>query len=426
VNLEQIIEAVICLVTLAGDGSTEPFSPFRPKGSGDVHVSALCIGLEGDNTMTNPLRELKALGQSVWLDDIDRGQLLSGLFGRLIDEDGLSGATGNPTIFEHSITHDTTYDEQMQHLLHEGKGPKEIYEALAMTDVRMVADLLRPIYERTAGQDGFVSIEVSPYLSQDTKGTLSEVRRFWQTIDRPNLMVKIPSTPAGVTAIRQALAEGININITLIFSIENYRQIAEAYFGALEERRAKDQDISRIASVASFFVSRVDVLVDNLLEDKMKAVGISVEQQKLKALQGTIAIANARLAYQEFKRLFSGPRFASLKQRGARVQRPLWASTGTKNPAYRDVLYVEELIGPDTVNTMPLTTIERFREHGRVRLSIEDHLLEAKAQLVALADVGIHYDQVTQQLQEEGVQKFIDSFHTLFQCIDNKRKALQQ
>jgi transaldolase len=376
--------------------------------------------------MNNPFLELKALGQSVWLDDIDRGQLRSGLFQRLIDEDGLSGATGNPTIFEHSITHDTTYDEQMQQLLAFGKNSQEIYEALAMTDVRTVADLLRPTYEGTNGQDGFVSIEVSPYLAQDTEGTLSEVRRFWETIAHPNVMVKIPSTPAGVPAIRQALAEGININITLIFSIENYRQVAQAYLSALEERSAKGQDISRIASVASFFVSRVDVLVDNLLEDKMKAVGSSAQQQQLKVLEGKAAIANARLAYQEFKRLFNGPRFAALKQQGARVQRPLWASTGTKNPAYRDVLYVEELIGPDTVNTMPLTTLERFHDHGRVRLSIEDQLPEAKAQLAALADTGIHYEQVTRQLQEEGVQKFIDSFHTLFACIDNKRKVLQQ
>jgi len=376
--------------------------------------------------MTNPLLELKALGQSIWLDDIDRGQLRSGLFGRLIDEDGLSGATGNPTIFEHAITHSTTYDEQMQHLLALGKNAQEIYEALALTDVRTVADLLRPTYEGTNGQDGFVSIEVSPYLAQDTEGTLSEVRRFWETIDRPNLMVKIPSTPAGIPAIHRALAEGININITLIFSIENYRQVAEAYLGALEERSAKGQDISRIASVASFFVSRVDVLVDNQLEDKIKAIGANTQQQKLKALEGQAAIANARLAYQEFKRLFSEPRFVDLKLRGARVQRPLWASTGTKNPAYRDVLYVEELIGPDTVNTIPLTTIERFREHGRVRLSIEDQLPEAKAQLAALADAGIHFDQVTRQLQEEGVQKFIDSFHTLFQCIDHKRKVLQR
>ncbi len=376
--------------------------------------------------MTNPLRELEALGQSLWLDDIDRGHLRSGLFERLINEEGLSGATGNPTIFEHSIDHGTAYDEQMRQLIAQGKPAKAIYETLAMTDVRQVADLLRPIYDRTSGQDGFVSIEVSPYLAQDTEGTLAEVRRFWHTIDRPNLMVKIPSTSAGVPAIRQALAEGININITLIFSIENYLQVAEAYLGALEERMAAGKDINHIASVASFFVSRVDVLVDKLLEDKIKAVGASAQQQKLKSLQGKAAIANARLAYQEFKRLFGGLRFAALKQRGARVQRPLWASTSTKNPAYRDVLYVEELIGPDTVNTMPLTTIESFHDHGQVRLSIEDQLPEARAQLATLADVGIHYNQVTRQLQEEGVQKFTDSFHTLFQCIDKKRKELQQ
>ncbi|MGH2498393.1 MAG: transaldolase [Ktedonobacteraceae bacterium] len=376
--------------------------------------------------MTNPLLELKALGQSVWLDNIDREQLRSGLFEQLINEDGLAGATGNPTIFEHAIDHGTSYDEQMQQLIAQSKPAQAIYETLAMTDVRHVADLLRPTYDRTNGQDGLVSIEVSPYLAQDTEGTLAEVRRFWHTIDRPNLMVKIPSTPAGIPAIRQAIASGININITLIFSIENYLQVAEAYLGALEERMSLGQDISRIASVASFFVSRVDVLVDNLLEDRIKAVGASAKPQQLKALEGKAAIANARLAYQEFQRMFGGPRFATLKQRGARVQRPLWASTSTKNPAYRDVLYVEELIGPDTVNTMPLTTIERFREHGRVRLSIEDQLREAQAQLAALADVGIHYDQVTRQLQEEGVQKFTDSFHTLFQCIDKKRQVLPQ
>jgi transaldolase len=375
--------------------------------------------------MTNPLLELKALGQSVWLDDIDRGQLRSGAFGRLIEQDGLTGATGNPTIFEHSITHDTTYDEQMQQLLREGKAPKEIYEALAMTDERMVADLLRPTYDRTDGQDGFVSIEVSPYLAQNKEGTLSEVRRFWQTIDRPNLMVKIPSTPAGIPAIRQAIASGININITLIFSRENYRQVAEAYLDALEERLAVGKDISHIASVASFFVSRVDVLVDQLLENKRKATGDHAEQQKLKALLGQAAIANARLAYHEFKGLFNTPRFEALKQRGAHVQRPLWASTGAKNPAYRDVLYVEELIGPDTVNTMPLKTLESFRDHGRVRLSIEENLSQAQADLAALEEVGIHYDQVTRQLQEEGVQKFIDSFQKLFQCIESKQHVLR-
>jgi transaldolase len=376
--------------------------------------------------MTNPLVQLKALGQSIWYDDIDRSELRSGLFGRLINEDGITGATGNPTIFEHSISNDTTYDEQMQQLIALGKSAQEIYESLAMDDERMVADLLRPIYDRTGGQDGFVSIEVSPYLAHDTAGTLAEVRRFWHTIARPNLMVKIPATQAGVPAIRQALSEGININITLIFAIENYRQVVEAYLGALEERVADGRDISRIASVASFFVSRVDVLVDTLLADRIKAVGESVERQKLKALQGKIAIANARLAYQEFKRLFSGPRFEALKQRGARVQRPLWASTSTKNPAYRDVLYAEELIGSDTVDTMPLKTIEGLRDHGRVRLSMEDHLLEAQAELAALEDAGIHYDQVTRQLQDEGVQKFVDSFRTLFAGIDNKRKVLHR
>jgi transaldolase len=375
--------------------------------------------------MTNPLVELKTLGQSVWLDDIDRGYLHSGLFQRLIDEDGLSGATGNPTIFEHSITHDTTYDEQMQQLLQEGKAPKAIYEALAMTDERVVADLLRPTYDRTNGQDGFVSIEVSPYLAHDTEGTLAEVRRFWQAIDRPNLMVKIPATPAGIPAIRRALAEGININITLMFSIENYRQVADAYLNALEERRAAGKDISHIASVASFFVSRVDVLVDHLLDEKIKSTSNSAENQKLTALQGKAAIANARLAYQEFKSMFDGPLFAALKEHGAYVQRPLWASTGAKNPAYRDVLYVEELIGPDTVNTMPLKTIESFRDHGRVRPSLEENLSQARADLAALEQVGINYDQVTQQLQVEGVQKFIDSFQALFQCIERKQRNLQ-
>jgi transaldolase len=375
--------------------------------------------------MTNPLLELKALGQSVWLDDIDRGQQRSGLFQRLIDEDGITGATGNPTIFEHSINNDTSYDEQMQQLIAEGKGAQEIYEALAMTDVKTVADLLRPIYNRTDGQDGFVSIEVSPYLAHDTEATLTEVRRFWHTIDRPNLMVKIPSTPAGVPAIRQALSEGININITLIFSLKNYRQVVEAYLSALEERKAQGMNISHIASVASFFVSRVDVMVDKLLEDKIKVPSANAEQQ-LRTLQGKVAIANARLVYQEFKRLFSGSRFEALRQQGAHVQRPLWASTSTKNPAYRDILYAEELIGPDTVDTMTLKTIESFRDHGNVRLSAEDDIPQASAQLAALESVGISYDQVTQQLQDEGVQRFADSFKNLFACIEDKRKALKE
>jgi transaldolase len=375
--------------------------------------------------MTNPLLQLKSLGQSVWYDNIDRSQLTSGQFKRLMDEDGVVGVTANPTIFEKSISSGHAYDEQMNQLIKEGKSTDEIYEALVIQDIRTVADFLRPIYDAAKQQDGFVSLEVSPDLAHDTEGTLSEVRRFWKMVDRPNLLIKIPATPAGIPAIRQALTEGINVNITLIFSLSDYRQVAEAFISALEARRADGKDISHIASVASFFVSRVDTLVDKLLEDKIKATSNTSEQQQLKSLEGKAAIANARLVYQEFKNIFGTPRFAALKQASAHVQRPLWASTSTKNPAYRDVLYAEELIGPDTVDTMPLETIENFRDHGRVRLSIEDNIPEAHQVFDSLEKIGIHYDQVTQQLQDEGVQKFADSFHKLFEGIAEKRKAIE-
>jgi transaldolase len=376
--------------------------------------------------MTNPLLQLKEYGQSVWYDNIDRAQLVSGQFKRLLDEDGVVGVTANPTIFQKSVSHGDVYDEQMTQLIKEGKSTNEIYEALVIQDICTVADMLRPIYDTTYGQDGYVSLEVSPDLAHDTEATLSEVRRFWKLVNRPNLLIKIPGTPEGVPAIRQALTEGININITLIFSIETYRQVVDAYLSALEDRNAEGKDISHIASVASFFVSRVDTLVDKVLEDKIKATSDSAEQQKLKALEGKAAIANARLVYQEFKQIFNTPRFETLKQNGAHLQRPLWASTSTKNPAYRDVLYAEELIGPNTVDTMPLETIENFRDHGRVSLTIENNIPQAKAELAALEEVGIHYDQVTQQLQDEGVQKFADSFHELFKGIESKKQAIQQ
>jgi transaldolase len=376
--------------------------------------------------MTNPLLQLKELGQSVWYDNIDRTQLTNGQFQRLLDEDGVVGVTANPTIFDKSISSGHAYDEQINQLIKEGKSTNEIYEALIITDIQTVADVLRPIYDQTNGLDGYVSLEVSPDLAHDTDGTLSEVRRFWKMVNRPNLMIKIPGTPEGLPAIRQSLIEGININITLIFSMQTYREVAEAYISALESRLAEGKDISRIASVASFFVSRVDTLVDTLLEDKIKATSDSAEQQKLKSLEGKAAIANARLVYQDFKLIFNTPRFDTLKQHGAHVQRPLWASTSTKNPAYRDVLYAEELIGPDTVDTMPLETIEKFRDHGQVRLSIEDDIPQAHAVLDALEQVGIHYDQVTQQLQDEGVKKFADSFHDLFKGIESKKKAIEE
>src|SRR5256885_548415 len=376
--------------------------------------------------MTNPLLQLKELGQSVWYDNIDRTQLTNGQFQRLLDEDGVVGVTANPTIFEKSISSGHAYGEQINQLIKEGKSTNEIYEALIITDIQTVADVLRPIYDQTNGLDGYVSLEVSPDLAHDTDGTLSEVRRFWKMVNRPNLMIKIPGTPEGLPAIRQSLTEGININITLIFSIKTYREVADAYISALESRLAEGKDISRIASVASFFVSRVDTLVDKLLEDKIKATSDSAEQQKLKSLEGKAAIANARLVYQDFKLIFSTPRFENLKQHGAHVQRPLWASTSTKNPAYRDVLYAEELIGPDTVDTMPLETIEKFRDHGRVRASIEDDIPAARHTMDELEKVGIHYNQVTQQLLDEGVQKFADSFHQLFKGIDSKKKAIEE
>ena len=376
--------------------------------------------------MTNPLLQLKTQGQSVWYDTIDRVQLVSGLFKRLLDEDGIVGVTSNPTIFQKSISHGDAYDEQMTQFIKQRKSTSEIYEALVIKDITTVADMLRPIYDRTNRQDGFVSLEVSPDLAHDTEESLSEARRFWKMVDRPNLMIKIPATPEGIPAVQQALTEGININITLIFSLDSYREVADAYISALEDRNAEGKDISHIASVASFFVSRVDTLVDQLLEDKIKATSDSAEQQKLKSLEGKAAIANARLVYQEFTRIFHTPRFETLKHSGAHVQRPLWASTSTKNPAYRDVLYAEELIGPDTVDTMPLETIENFRDHGRVSRTVENDMQQAKDVFAALEKVGIHYEQVTKQLQDEGVQKFADSFHELFQGIESKKQAIQE
>lgn len=375
--------------------------------------------------MTNSLLELRKLGQSVWYDNIDRAQLNSGQFKRMLDEDGIVGVTANPTIFEKSISSGHAYDEQISQLIREGKNTNDIYEAVVIQDIRTVADLLRPIYESTHGLDGYVSLEVSPKLANDTQGTIAEASRFWHLVDRPNLMIKIPATPAGIPAIYETLRAGINVNITLIFSIESYRQVADAYIRALEERNGRGEDISHLASVASFFVSRVDTLVDKLLDQKIKASSDPAEQERLKALQGKAAIANARLVYADFQKIFGTPRFESLKHVGAHVQRPLWASTSTKNPAYRDVLYAEELIGPDTVDTMPLETINNFRDHGRVRNSIGDDLPGARTTLDALEHISILYAQVTQQLQDEGVQKFADSFHQLFAGIESKKNAIQ-
>jgi len=374
--------------------------------------------------MTNPLLQLKDQGQSVWYDNIDRAQLASGKFKKMLDEDGVVGVTANPTIFEKSISAGHAYDEQVTELVKAGKNTNEIYEDVVIADIRTVADLLRPIYDSSEGKDGYVSLEVSPELAHDTQGTINEAERFWKLVERPNLMIKIPATREGIPAIYETLRKGINVNITLIFSLDSYRDVADAYIRALEDRNGAGEDISTLASVASFFVSRVDTLVDKLLDDKIKATSDAAEQQKLKSLEGKAAIANARLVYQEFERIFGTPRFEALKHVGAHVQRPLWASTSTKNPAYRDVLYAEELVGPDTVDTMPLETIVNFRDHGKVSNTIGNDIAGAKATLDDLENQGISYQQVTQQLQDEGVKKFADSFHQLFAGIENKRQTI--
>lgn len=373
----------------------------------------------------NPLHDLEALGQAIWLDSIRRGQIVSGELKRLIDEDGLSGETANPTIFEKAIGGSTDYDEIIRQLAERGRSPLEIYEHIAIQDVRMACDVFRPVYDRTGGADGFVSIEVSPKLAYDTQGTVEEAKRFFREVNRPNVMIKIPGTPEGVPAIEQCLYEGVNINITLLFAVQAYEEVAWAYIRALERRRAEGKPIDRIASVASFFVSRIDTLADKLLQDKLRASQDPELNAKLEWLGGKAAIANAKMAYQRFLAIFGDPRFRALRdQGGARVQRPLWASTSTKNPHYPDVLYVETLIGPDTINTLPLETIDAYRDHGHPRVTITEDLDDARRVLTTLEEVGISLDKITAQVLKEGVQKFDDSLNQLLEGIKVKRDAM--
>ncbi|PYV44316.1 MAG: transaldolase [Acidobacteria bacterium] len=369
--------------------------------------------------VANPLVELQLYGQSVWHDNISRNLLDSGKLQRLINEDGLRGLTSNPTIFEKAINGSSDYDASLKSLLAQGREVKEIYEALAIEDIQRASDLFRPIFNEAAGQDGFVSLEVSPKLAQKTEETIQEARRLWKRVNRPNVMIKVPATPAGIPAIEQLLGEGININITMMFSMDHYIQVAQAYIRGLEilERSAR---LLTVSSVASFFVSRVDTLVDKLLEERLPKATSAPKRKEIESLLGKTAIANSRLVYQKFKEIFGGSRFLALKGKGARVQRPLWASTSTKNPNYRDVLYVEELIGPDTVDTMPPATIDAFRDHGRVRPSLEENLEESRQVFSKLAKLGINMDDVTNKLQNDGVKLFADSFDTLIDSITAK------
>ena len=375
--------------------------------------------------MTNPLKTLQEYGQSVWLDFLSRDLFRSGELKRLIAEDGLRGMTSNPSIFEKAIGHGEDYDAQIAELEASGDlDPGTLFERLAVTDIQSAADALRPVYDQTQGRDGYVSIEVSPYLAMQTDATIEEARRLWREIGRDNLMVKIPATKPGLPAIRTMIAEGVNINITLLFSQKVYAEVAEAYISGLEEYVAKGGDPHKVASVASFFVSRIDTMVDEALDKKIAVANDPAEKARLKGLQGKIAIANAKLAYQLYQHIFRDERWQRLAQHGAQTQRLLWASTGTKNKAYSDVLYVEELIGPDTVNTMPPATMEAFRDHGRPRMSLEEDVPAAEAAMSALAKAGISIDEITARLVEDGVRLFAEAADNLYAAVQKKRRTV--
>jgi transaldolase/glucose-6-phosphate isomerase len=370
----------------------------------------------------NALKELQDHGQAVWLDFLSRGFVAKGGLKKLADDDGLRGVTSNPSIFEHAIGHTDEYDAAVAQILKKHDRPAgEIFEQLAVEDIQQATDVLRPLFEATHGADGFVSIEVSPYLAKDTKGTLAEAKRLWHAIDRKNLMIKVPATPEGMPAIHDLIADGINVNITLLFAQQAYEQVVEAYLSGLEVLAAKGGDVSRIASVASFFVSRIDTAVDKLLDDKIARANDPDEKKRLEAIKGKVAIANAKLAYQRYLRLFAGARWDALASHGAKPQRLLWASTGTKNKAYSDVLYVEELIGPNTVNTMPIATIDAFRDHGKLRDSLQENPAEAQRLLGDLDRAGISLNSVTDRLLDEGVRLFADAADKLLAAVAKKR-----
>lgn len=374
----------------------------------------------------NRLKELDKYGQSVWHDYIRRKEILSGGLKKRIDEDGLLGVTSNPSIFEKAIAGSDDYDESIRKYVEQGLDAPQIFEKLAVEDIQKATDEFRGVYERTKGRDGYVSLEVSPLLAHDTKESLEEARRLFKAVNRPNLMIKIPGTKEGLPAIEQALTEGININITLLFGIERYAEVAHIYLKALEKRAAEGEPIDHLASVASVFVSRIDTLVDKQLEAKLGDAKTPEERKKIEGLIGKVAVANTKLIYQRFKEIFTPSRFEVLEKKGARVQRPLWGSTSTKNPKYSDILYVQELIGGDTVNTMPTQTIEAYRDHGKPRAgTIEEGLDEARSIIAQLPSVGINLNAVTQQLEDDGVEAFASAYKKLLASIEEKKKKFR-
>jgi transaldolase len=370
-------------------------------------------------TITNPLQQLGTLGQSIWLDYIRRDLIVSDDLQRLIDDDGVKGMTSNPAIFEKAITGSHLYDQDIRDMALEGKGVEAIYEAISQRDVQSAADQFRTVYTETGGKDGYVSLEVNPHLAHDTEGTLEEARRLWAALDRPNVFIKVPGTSEGLPVIRQLISEGINVNVTLLFGLPRYRQVADAYIAGLEAHAAQSKPVGHVTSVASFFVSRIDALVDSLLEERMTQAG--KEADLAKKMRGQVAISSAKLAYQCYKEIFGSDRFKPLAAQGARVQRLLWASTGTKNPDYSDVKYVEALIGPDTVNTAPLETLDAYRDHGEPKARLEQDVERARWVVERLPELGISIDKVTQQLEDEGVEKFNLPFDKLITTLKEKQ-----
>ena len=377
------------------------------------------------NNSQNRLQQLNQAGQSIWFDYIERSMVQSGKLAQLM-ADGITGVTSNPTIFQQAITGSDAYTQDVQELAAMGKDAKGIFEALAVADIQAATEVLHPVYVQTQSADGFVSIEVSPDLADETEATIAEARRLWQAVDRPNLMIKVPATKAGLGAIEQLISEGINVNVTLIFSLDRYADVKEAYIHGLEKRLAAGGSIAQVASVASFFVSRVDAKIDPMLE-KIAADNANLADQA-KELMGKAAIANAKLAYAQFQTKFGitepSTRWQKLADADAQVQRPLWASTSTKNPAYSDVLYVDTLIGPHTVNTMPPATVDAFKDHGTVARTVDANVSQAQAEMDQLAQLGINMTQVTDELEREGVQKFADSYHQLLSAIETQLAEL--
>ena len=374
--------------------------------------------------MTNPLRDLEAAGQAVWLDYLHRRILENGELQRLIDEDGLKGLTSNPSIFEKAIGDGDAYDDRLKALTRHGDAPEALYERLAIADIQRAADIFRPTWDRLGGRDGYVSLEVSPGLAMDTEGTVAEARRLWRAVDRPNLMIKVPGTAPGTPAIRQLIGEGINVNVTLLFGVGAYLDVAEAHMAGLEMLKAAGGDLSRVHGVASFFVSRIDTRIDGAIDARLKAGAQGEEAERLGRLRGKVAIANARSAYQRYLELIASPRWRALAAAGAAPQRLLWASTGVKDPAYPDTLYADALIGADTIDTLPPATIDAFRDHGKVSPSLTEGVAEAEHDLAEAQHLGLDLDAVTDALVVDGVRLFAEAFDKLLAAVAAKSRRM--